>query len=209
MVVWAILGLPLLRTAWRKRRGGIPDLVVRRSSTAALSVFSLYVAICGLAHERARHLALAALPPGAVPQEILAYAAPPGPLIWTTVVRTSDETWHRGFASVASGGVTEAGLFPTGLDDPRVQVALETGIGSTYRWFAPALYRAEVTPFAADGSYAVTLGDLRFSGPFTERVPFQLRLEIGADFQLQGWEFRTGFLSPDRAIDFTDGGSVP
>ncbi len=199
VVVWAILGIPLLRTAWRRRRGGIPDSIVRRSSVATLSVLSLYIALCALGHERARRVALAQLPDGAEPEEVLAFPVPPGPLLWTTAVRDANQVWHRGFASVLTGGVTHAGQVPTGLDDPRVQVALETELGSTYRWFAAALYRASATELAADGSYQVTLADLRFSGPFREEVPFQLWMEIGPDFRVRAYEFRTGRLSAEEA----------
>ena len=199
VVVWAILGIPLLRTAWRKRRGGIPVRVVRRSSQAALAVFSVYVALCGVARERSRAVALRQFGGDGQPVEVLAWPSPPGPLIWTTAVRTEDQVWHRGFASVVSGGLTRIGELPTGLEDPRVQVALETELGSTYAWFADALYLVDVTSLRADGSYELILGDLRFSGPFWEEVPFQLRMEIGPDFQVRDWDFRTGRLSPDTA----------
>lgn len=201
VVVWLILGVPLLRTAWQRRRGGIPDAIVRRRSAAALSVFSLYVGVCGLAHNRVREAALSALPDGEKPEAVLAYPAPPGPLIWTTLVRTSDQAWHRGFASALTGGVTTAGVVPTGLDDPRVQVALETELGQAYRHFATALYRVNATPLSDDGSYEVTLGDLRFSGPFWDDVPFQLWMQIGNDFRVRDWAFQRGTLSPDAPAE--------
>jgi len=204
--VWLILGLPLLRVAWLRRRGGVPDAIVRRTSVGALTLLTLYVALCGVAHARVRRAALEQLPAGADPEAVLAYPSPPGPLLWTTLVRTTDQEWHRGFASAITGGVTAAGVVPTGLDDPRVQVALETDLGSTYRWFATALYRVHATPLAADGSYEVTLGDLRFSGPFWNAVPFQLWMRIGADFHVRDWAFRTGILSPDEPA--TDGPSA-
>jgi len=197
-IVWLILGLPLARTAWRRHRGALPDRILRRSSVVALTAFSVYVAASGAARERARGAALAQLPDGAGrPVEVLAYPSPPGPLLWTTLVRTEDQVWHRGFASVITGGVTWVGAMPTGVEDPRVQVALETEVGATYRWFADALYRVEASPLRADGSYEVVLGDLRFTGPFREEVPFQLHLEIGPDFRVRRWSFRTGHLSPD------------
>lgn len=197
-VVWALLGIPLLLSAWKVRRGGMPDRVWRRSSVAALVVFALYVGLGGIARERARGAALAQLAEDAGrPKEVLAFPVPPGPLLWNVVVRTDDQRWHHGFASTLTGGVTWLGELPTGLHDPRVQVALETGPGSTYRWFAAALYRVSASDLRSDGSWEVVLGDLRFAGPWTDQVPFQMRLEIGPDFQVRTWSFETGRLSPD------------
>jgi len=205
-IVWVLLGLPLLRTAWRKRHGGLPGRVVERSSALALGLLSVYVAVGGAARERARHAAVAQLPDGIRPVEVLAFPSPPGPLIWTTLVRDEEQVWHRGFASAVTGGVTWIDRVPTGLEDPRVQVALETDLGARYRWFAEALYRVHASPLDADGSYQVVLGDLRFSGPFWEEVPFQIWLEIGPDFRVRDWSFRTGSLSPD--IEAPTGGEA-
>lgn len=187
--VWGMLGLPLLITAIRKRRG-IPDRIVRRSSATALLLFSLYTVLCGRAFLKARSTALEAAVGN--PREVRVWAAPGGPLLWTTAVRTEDHVWERSFVSALTGGATPAGTFPTGLDDPRVQVALESPIGGAYRRFADALYLVEATPVGEDGSYEVVLGDLRFSGPFWESVPFQLQLVVGPDFSVVDAGFVTG-----------------
>lgn len=199
--VWLILGVPLLVGWWRRRRGPLPDRILRRTSLTALSFFAAYVALCALGYGRARQAALAdALNAGLEPTEVKAWPVPGGPLLWTTAVRTTDQTWRRGFASALTGGVTEAGSFPTGLDDPRVQVALDTKIGSSYRWFADALYLADATPMGDDGSYSVTLADLRFSGPIWPGVPFAVRLRIGSDFALEDWSFGTGRIPEEQPV---------
>lgn len=199
-VVWLILGLPLLRIGWKRWRGPLPVRVVQQTSLAAATVLLLYVGLCGLAHERARRTALAALPEGARPVEVLAFPSPPGPLVWSTLIRTENHRWHRSFVSIL-GGVVPSGSVPTGLQDPRVQVALETRLGQAWSRFAAAPWLVAATPIAADGSYELTLGDLRFSNPFRERVPFLLWMRIGPDFQVEEADFRTGTLPAELLPD--------
>lgn len=192
--VWALLGVPLLVTAWRKRKG-IPDQIVRRASVSTLLLFSFYLLLCGRGWLRAREVALETAD-GQV-EEVRVWAAPGGPLLWTTAVRTDGHLWQRSFVSGLTGGSTGGGTFRSGLDDARVQVALETPLGAAYGWFADALYLVDASPVREDGSYEITLGDLRFSSPFWQQVPFQLRLSIGPDFSVVDGGFVTGRLADD------------
>ncbi len=193
--LWVILGLPLLWGAWKRRRGPIPERALARLSAASLVALSLYVTSCSLARERARFAALAHLPEGVgVAQEVLAFPAPYGPLIWTTLVRTDEQLWVRGFASVLTGGVSPGGTFSTGREDPRVQIALETEVGRRYGWYAQALYRAGATELSDDGSYEVALGDLRFSDPFSDTLPKVLWMRIGPHFEVEDHEVRSAIL---------------
>jgi hypothetical protein len=188
--------LPLVWSTWLKRRGPVPVRVVQRWSTAALVILFIYVGLCSTLRERARQAALSALPDEAgAPRSALAFPSRYSPLLWTTLIRTDANLWHRGYASVLTGGVTSAGNFATGGDDPQVQVALDTDTGRRFRHGTQALFVAGTTPVGADGSYEVTLGDLRFCDPFTERVP-GIRLRIGPDFDLQEWS--TGALGMPR-----------
>lgn len=191
----ALLALPLVRDAVRER---LDRPVARpRTSALALATLALYVAICGNLQGRARRLAIEAAmasdPPGDG-RELVAHAwpVPFGPLLWTTAVRTGPETWHRSYVSVLTGGVTPAGDFPTGLTDARVQVALETDLGGSWARWAAAPYLASVSPLTEGGSYHVALGDLRFTGPFSDAAPFELWLEVGPDFRVVASDLRTG-----------------
>jgi hypothetical protein len=117
--------------------------------------------------------------------------------LWTSAVSVDPAEWRRGYVSALTGGVTEAGVFPTGGDDPRVQVALETEVGRRYREFARALYRVDASPVGEDGRFSVRVGDLRFTNPFTDDALFQLRIDVGPDFRAEGHGFASGSVPPD------------
>jgi inner membrane protein len=198
--VIALLGLPLLRD-WARRRAGRTVTPGRTAALALVSV-ALYAAICGNLQARARTIAVESVVANAPPApgetaEAHAWPVPFGPLLWTTVVSTDPDVWHRAFVSALTGGVTPAGDFPTGRADPRVQVALETPVGRRWAAFAEAPYVAAASPLADDGSFQVAVGDLRFTGPFAEAAPFELWLKVGPAFQVVASELRTGRVPPE------------
>lgn len=183
-----LLGAPL---AYRWIRGSFGSRRPLGRTGPSVAVFlALYVAICGAAKGRALRAAVHALDGGDGHFEaVRAYPAPYGPLLWTTAVRTDRQRWVRGVASAALGGVTRLESQPTGEADPRMQVALGTPRGARYRQGADALFLAQVSDLEEDGSFEVALGDLRFSDPFSDRLPWVLWLRIGPDFSHQDWRF--------------------
>lgn len=181
-----LLAAPLV-VRWLR---GAPPTWRSRAAPSLLVFIVLYVSICGMAKGRAIHVALRSLGAGDGSfEEVRAYPAPYGPLLWTTAVRTDKQRWLRGVASAALGGFTPFGDHPTGEADPRMQVALTTPLGARYGANADALFLAQATDVAEDGSFEVALGDLRFSDPFSDHLPWVLWLRIGPDFSQEAWRF--------------------
>lgn len=181
--LWILLGAPLAH-AWLRRRMG---LAARRAVSVPLLV-CLYVSICAVAKGRAVRTALAAeWGTEERPLEVQAFPAPFGPFLWTTLVRTDSQLWHRGVVSVISGGMTRVGSHPTGEADPRMQVALATEPGRSFLRRSRALFLAEASPVGDDGSYEVAVGDLRFSDPFSDELPWVLWIRVGPDFAAKEW----------------------
>ncbi|AKU92915.1 metal-dependent hydrolase [Vulgatibacter incomptus] len=194
--VLAALVVPLLWARWKKGHG-VPARVLSQASAFTLLAVAIYVGACGLAREKARYAAVAQLPDElGSPREVLAFPAPFGPLIWTTLIRTDQEVWVRGFASVLTGGVTPGGTFETGREDPRVQVALATPLGARFGALAAAPYRAMAQGPAEDGSMEVAIADLGRSNPFSDRLPMALWIRLGPHFDVEGYEVRTALLPP-------------
>lgn len=183
--LWVLLAAPLVRDAFADRRAeGRLHLPWRRSKVVPL--VALYLSVCAASKVRALQATWAHHRGDARIEEVQAYPAGPGPFRWTTLARTDDQLWHRGVFSVI-GGFTPAGSFPTGDADPRMRIALETVTGADYRRSARAPFLARATGVGEDGSFEVALGDLRFSDPRSDRLPWVLWMRIGPDFTPTEW----------------------
>jgi membrane-bound metal-dependent hydrolase YbcI (DUF457 family) len=180
-----LLAAPLVRDFLADRRAeGRLHLSWRRSRV--LPLVALYLSICAASKVRALQATWAHHRGGAQVEEVQAYPAGPGPFRWTTLARTDEQLWHRNVFSVL-GSLTPAGTFPTGDADPRMQIALETIAGADFRRSARAPFLAQATGVGEDGSFEVALGDLRFSDPRSDRLPWVLWMRIGPDFTPTEW----------------------
>ncbi len=189
--LWFLLAAPLLRSSLRERSAP-QKLRLSATRSGVVALVSLYLGISAVTKVRAIQATWRALPTEPQVEEVQAYPLGPGPLRWTTLARTSDGRWQKSRV-VLTEGLFRQGSVPSGASDPRMRIALETAEGRAFLAEAKAPFLVHATEVGADGSFEVALGDLRFSDPASDRLPWVLWLRIGPSFATEAW---TGVSSP-------------